>query len=179
MVADQATGQSAEEGLVLVGEITAPHGVRGQVKMQPLMEKPESLAALPAVRLRFADGREEKRRITAAQKHQKQVLLRVAGVPDRDAAETLRGAQVLIRRDQLPVLEPDAYYESDLIGLDVVTEGGQDLGRIEKIHYNPAANDVYETPLALIPAVDAVVASVDLSARRVRVRDIPGLRKDA
>ena len=171
------TDQENEE-FVVVGEIAAPHGVRGEVKMQPLMEKPESLSALPAVRLRFADGREEKRRITSAQPHQKQVLLRVAGVPDRDAAEALRGAQVLIRRDQLPALDPDTYYEADLLGLTVVTEEGRDLGPIERVHFYPTANDVYETPLAMIPAVDAIVVSVDLPARRVVVRDIPGLRKD-
>ncbi len=46
------------------------------------------------------------------------------------------------------------------------------------MHFYPTANDVYETPPAMIPAVDAIVVSVDLPARRVVVRDIPGLRKD-
>ena len=178
MTAGEPGGQSPAEDVVLVGEIGAPHGVRGEVKMQPLMENPETLASLPAVRLRFSDGHEERRRITFAQRYQKQVLLRVAGVPDRNAAETLRGSQVWIRRDQLPALEPDTYYETDLLGLSVVTETGVDLGPIERVHFYPDANDVYETPLAMIPAVDAIVVSVDLAARRVLVRDIPGLRRD-
>lgn len=172
-MADEAT-----EDLVVVGEITAAFGVRGEVKMRPLMDQPETLTALPAVRLRFPDGREEKRRITAARRSNKQAILTLAGALDRDAAETLRGATVLIRRDQLPVLGPDAYYETDLLGLSVTTEAGTDLGPIERVHFYPAANDVYETPLAMIPAVEAVVVSVDLAARRVLVRDISGLRKD-
>jgi 16S rRNA processing protein RimM len=166
------------EDRVLVGEITAPFGVRGEVKMRPLMDRPETLAKLPSVWLRFGDGREEKRRVTAARNHKGHALLTLVGVADMDAAETLRGAEVFIRRDQLPVLPPDAFYESDLIGLAVVTESGRDLGTIERVHFNPAANDVYETEVALIPAVEAVVLQVNLAARRLLVREMPGLRKD-
>lgn len=167
-----------DEDWVLVGQITAPHGVRGEVKMKPLMEQPESLAALPAVRLRLADGHAEKRRITSARGQQKHVLVTVGGVADRDAAEILRGAEVYIRSDQLPALEPDVFYEKDLLGLSVMTEKGVDLGLIEKIHFNPTANDVYETAVAMIPAHESFVVGVDLAARRVLVRDVPGLRKD-
>jgi ribosomal 30S subunit maturation factor RimM len=63
-------------------------------------------------------------------------------------------------------------------GLQVLTESGQDLGPITHVLFGPA-NDVYETPLALIPAVEGeFVVSVDLPARRLIVRDVPGLRKD-
>ncbi len=168
---------SSGDDLVLVGEITSPHGVQGEVRMNPLMETPTELARLPAVILRYGDGREERRRITSARTHRRQTLLTVAGSGDRNAAEALRGVRVYIRRDQLPTLPPDAYYEGDLLGLSVVTESGQDLGAITQVYFGPA-NDVYETPLALIPAVEAIVASVDLAARRMVVRDIPGLRKD-
>ena len=82
-----------------------------------------------------------------------------------------------VRRSELPPLEPDTYYESDLIGLQVLTEIGRDLGTIEAVHYYPA-NDVYETAVAMIPAVGEIVVEVDLAQRLLRVRDIPGLRKD-
>jgi 16S rRNA processing protein RimM len=173
----EKTGFSADD-MVLVGEIVAPFGVRGEVKMRPLMDKPETLKRLPGVRLRFPDGREERRRITAMRTHKQHALLTLAGVPDADTAEALRDVQVFIRRDQLPALEPDAYYETDLLGLSVVTQGGEDLGRVERVHFYPRSNDVYETALAMIPVVEEVVVSIDLAARRVLVRDIPGLRKD-
>jgi len=165
-----------------VGEIAAPHGLRGELRMRPLMEEPAALAKLPSVILRFPDGREERRRVTSARTTGKrQALLTLAAVPDRDAAAALRGVQLLIRRDQLPPLPPDAYYEGELIGLQVVTESGRDLGAIKQVLFGPA-NDVYETPVALIPAVDVSlggpVVSVDLTARRVLVQDIAGLRKD-
>lgn len=172
------TAGGASEEMVLVGEIAAPHGVRGEVKMRPLMERPETLSTLPAVFLHFADGREERRRVTSARAQQRHALLTLAGVADRNAAEALRGAQVWIRRDQLPELPPDTYYEADLVGLSVATEGGRDLGRIAQVHFYPSGNDVYETELAMIPAVGDIVLSVDLGARRMIVRDVAGLRKD-
>nr|CAA9283651.1 16S rRNA processing protein RimM [uncultured Armatimonadetes bacterium] len=172
-------GRDPAEETVLVGEIAAPHGVRGELRMNPLMDDPRALAALPAVRLRFADGREEKRRVTAVRLHKRQALLTIAGVADMAAAETLRGAGVHIRRDQLPALPADTYYEADLVGLRVVTQSGSDLGAIERVHFYPQANDVYETPLAMIPGVaDEIVIAVDVPGGRMTVRDIPGLRKD-
>ncbi len=175
----EQTASATESGddLVLVGIVAGPHGVQGEVRLNPLMEMPETLARLPSVLLRFADGREEKRRVTASRKNNKQVLATIAGVPDRNAAEAIRGAQIFIRRDQLPDLPPDTYYESQLKGLQVVTDAGRDLGIIERVLFGPA-NDAYETPVALIPAVDEFIVSVDLAAGRVTVRDVPGLRKD-
>jgi len=172
-------GDSAKAGesLVLVGEITVPFGILGQVKMRPLMENPQALTKLPGARLRFPNGREETRRVSAVRMHQDAALVSLEGVDDRNAAETLRGVSVLIQQDELPPLEPDAYYESQLLGLRVETESGRDLGRIKKVHFYPA-NDVYETDVALIPAIADVVVQVDLAEGRLLVRDLPGLRKD-
>ena len=164
--------------LVLVGEIAAAHGLQGEMRLNPLMDTPAVLARLPGVQFRYRDGRQERRRITSAKTHKRQLIVTVAGVADRETAEALRGVQIYIRRDQLPDLGPDTYYTHDLLGLTVVTEAGADLGAIQEVHLGPGgANDVYETPLAMIPAIGEVVLSVDLDARRMTVRDIPGLRK--
>lgn len=174
-VENSAVGSIAE--WVLVGEITAPFGIRGQVKMRPLMDKPETLAKLPGVLLRYAGGREVAHKISEVRRHQEVVVLTFAGITDRDAAETLRGGLLLIPKSDLPPLEPDAYYEGQLLGLQVVTESGVDLGLVTQVHFYPA-NDVYETPVAMIPAVESVIVQVDLSGGRLVVRDIVGLRKD-
>ena len=166
--------------LVLVGEIVAPFGVRGQVKMRPLMDDPAALLKLPGVLLRWPDGaggREETQRIASIRPHGEAYLLTLSGVPDRNAAETMHGVQIFIRHSELPALEEDAYYAGQLIGLNVVTESGRDFGKIEQIHFGPA-NDVYETPNALIPAVGEVIIEVDLPNGAMIVRDLPGLRKD-
>lgn len=166
------------DSLVLVGEITAPFGVRGELKMRPLLSRVEELPKISGgVHLRYPGGREETRRMTGARQHQEVALVTFERVPDRDAADLLRNVQVLVRREELPPLPEGEYYEQDLLGLQVVTDAGRDLGAIEQVHYYPA-NDVYETAEAMIPAVEEFVVEVNLAERRLVVRDVPGLRKD-
>jgi len=169
---------SADDPLVLVGEINAPFGILGQMKLRPLMGKPQVLAKLPAVVLHHPDGRDEHRRILKVHPHNSgAVVITVEGVAERNGAEALRGVQIFIRRVELPPLDDDEYYESELVGLQVVTESGRDLGTIEEVLFYPA-NDVYQTAVAMIPAVGDIVVKVDVAAGTVLVRDIPGLRTD-
>lgn len=169
---------SAGEKLVLIGEITAPFGVRGEVKMRPLLDNPRALAKR-TVHIRFPDGREENRRITAVRMHQDAALIQLDGVTDRNATELLRGVDLFLREKDLPPLPAGEYYQHQLLGLQVVTDAGRDLGPIELVHFYPA-NDVYETPIALIPAVEGeFIVSVDLEAGKMVVRDVSGLEKES
>jgi 16S rRNA processing protein RimM len=169
---------SAGENLVLVGEITAPFGVRGEVKMRPLMDDPRALAKRKTVRLRYPDGREENRRIVSVRMHQEAALILLEGISDRDTVELLRGVGVYLLEKDLPPLPPGEYYQHQLLGLQVVTDAGRDLGQIEKVYFYPA-NDVYETSVALIPAVEGeFILSVDLESGKMVVRDVSGLEKE-
>ncbi len=177
-----------QDALILVGEITSAFGIRGEVKMLPLMDDPKHLLKLPSVLFRWekksgaSDPKslpvERRLKIASLRRHQGAALLTIDGVPDRTAAEGFPGAQMFIHRSELPALGEDTYYEADLVGLAVVTEKGKNLGTIQRVHFIPNANDVYETEVAMIPAIGDVVVSVDLAAKQVLVRDIAGLRKD-
>ena len=147
--------------------------------MVVLMESPATLAQLPFVTLEFPGTKKPAQTVRVLQARQQKnvALLTLENVTDRNASEDLRGALVFIAPDELPPLGPDTYYERDLIGLHVVTNTGGDLGAIEKVHFYPA-NDVYETALALIPAVESFILNVDLEQKQMTVRDMPGLRKD-
>ncbi|MBC7804544.1 MAG: 16S rRNA processing protein RimM [Akkermansiaceae bacterium] len=178
-----ATGQ-----LVLVGEITSAFGIRGEVKMLPLIDEPKHLLKLPSVLFRWrkkggaiAEGAgvvERRLKVSSLRRHQGAALLTVEGVADRNDAETFPGAEIFIYRSELPPLGEDTYYEADLVGMAVATENGKSLGTIVRVHFIPNANDVYETETAMIPAIGDVVVRVDFVAKQVLVRDIPGLRKD-
>lgn len=152
--------------------------------MQPLMDEPKHLLTLPSVvfRWRKKGGPEavvEKRlKVNSLRRHQGAALLTVEGVTDRNEAETFPGAEILIRRSELPSLGEDTYYEADLVGMLVESESGESFGPIVRVHFIPNANDVYETETAMIPAIGDVIISVDVPAKRVVVRDMPGLRKD-
>ncbi|RYZ83360.1 MAG: 16S rRNA processing protein RimM, partial [Proteobacteria bacterium] len=147
--------------LVLVGEITSAFGIRGEVKMLPLLDEPKHLLTLPAVLFRWqeknGDAKERRLKVISLRRHQGAALLTIEGVPDRTAADSFPGAKVFLHRSELPALEEDTFYEADLVGLTVITESGKNLGTFERVHFIPNANDVYETKDAMIPAIASVV----------------------
>ena len=96
-------------------------------------------------------------------------------MPDRTAAEALRGARIFIARSQFPKPAEDEFYWADLIGLGVVTRDGLALGQVvglidtgpqSVLRIQPPASDADEV---LIPFVSAYVDSVDLPGRRIVV----------
>lgn len=145
--------------------------------MLPLLRRAEMLLDLDHVLLDFPDGARQPARVSALRRHQGLLLLRLAEFPDRNAVETLRGVRVRVPRDRFEPLPDGEWYEWQLLGLPVRTESGESLGTLDKIHFSPVANDVWETESALIPAVEQFVVSVDTTGDGVVVRDDPGLRK--
>jgi 16S rRNA processing protein RimM len=168
---------NAGHKLVLVGKLTAPFGVRGEIKMRPFMENPKALAKLPQVCLKHGDGSTEYRKVLSVRMHLEAALVTFADTTDRNQVELLRDAEVYIRQEELPPLPPGEYYQHQLLGLRVLTDAGRDLGTIEQVHFYPA-NDVYETADAMIPAIEnEFILAVDLVAGTMTVRDVPGLEK--
>lgn len=165
-----------DDETILVGEITAPFGLRGEVKLIPYLDDPALLTKIP-FQLRLASGDQQQARATSLRPHQGVFLLLLADT-DRTSAERLRGASLFLKKSDFPPLEEGRYYQWELKGLVVETDTGRALGTITTIYFNPVANDVYETELALIPAHEQFVLSVDLKTRRMVVRDDPGLLKN-
>lgn len=80
-------------------------------------------------------------KVIGGQRHGNTVVAELHEIVDRDAAAALMGAEVLIRRQQLPKPRPGEYYWMDLVGLDVVTESGVKLGKVDHL-LETGANDV-------------------------------------
>lgn len=157
-----------------IGEITAPFGLRGEVKVWPLTDFPEHFEQLEEVCLAWKDGHSRISRIERAWHHKKFVILKFEGIDDISAAETLRGARIRIPESQLMPLQEGEYYIHDIIGMDVVTSEGEHLGKVTEVLRSPA-NDVYVTEKAMIPAVREFVERIDLPARKIIVRPVKGL----
>ena len=153
-----------------MGRVSAPFGVKGWVKVQPFTEKTDSLCQYPAWSLR-RDGDWESFSVAEQAVHGSVLVVRFAGVDDREQAAALKGRDVGIPRAQLPALAEGEYYWTDLIGLVVENKAGQILGRIEKL-LESGANPVLVVAgerERLIPFVDAVVRHVYLEAGKVLV----------
>lgn len=156
---------------VELGRVTGLFGVQGWVKVFSDTRPREGLLEYRTVYV----GREGDRRemqVATGQRQGKGIALKFAGVDDRDAAATLVGSAIWVRREQLPAAGEGEYYWVDLVGLRVVTLAGEELGRIERL-FETGANDVMVIRgdrEHLVPFVrPAVVRDVDLAAGVMRV----------
>ncbi|MDE6571028.1 MAG: ribosome maturation factor RimM [Alphaproteobacteria bacterium] len=142
---------------ILVGKIVAPQGIRGQVRVQTFTETPADLATLPIVDVKLRFVRAAGRGVA---------ICEIDGVTDRNAAESLRGTELYIMRDALPALPDGQFYQTDLIGMQVV-RGDTVLGTVDAV-YNFGAGDVLD--IAGGDMVPFAGADVDVVARRIVVK---------
>ena len=156
---------------LLIGEILKPQGLNGQVKLRPLTDDPRRFSALDHA---YFCEHGEYRRVTADAPAVRGefAFLRLDGASSREDAEKQRGQKIYIDRDSAAVLNADANFIEDLIGCAVVGTDGSAIGKLTDI-MQPGANDVYviQTPRGelLLPALKAVVPSVDAEARVILV----------
>lgn len=169
-------GQTKEEPWDLViGQVTAPFGIQGEVRLRPETDDPDRFRDLRAVCLAWPTGVERTITIERVRVTPKGICVKFTGIATRDDAETLRSAWVKIPRSQARPLPEHSYWIHDLIGLQVRDLQGADLGEITEV-IRSAANDVYVTEKVMIPALKKVVRSVDLETR-VMVVDWPAEEK--
>jgi len=158
------------KGLVLLGRFGAPHGVRGEIRLQSFTADPLAIARY--------DGLTDKSaarifRLRSVRPQGKDMLVaKVEGVEDRAAAEALNGVDLFLPRDKLPAPEEEEFYIADLVGLRAETTDGAEIGTIVAVR-NFGAGDILEiAPGAggetlMVPFTKAVVPTVDLSGRVV------------
>jgi 16S rRNA processing protein RimM len=111
------------------GLVGAPFGLKGFVKVRSLSGEIEHLLALTRVILRFG-GVEQTMDIEASAPALPQLVMKFAGIDSPEAAKTLRGAELVVRREDASPLGPGEFYVEDLRGLAVADEGGGILGHI-------------------------------------------------
>ena len=122
---------------VTLAAVAGAHGVTGEVRLKLFGEGVDSLSAYKS----FNDGALTLRKLRDDGKGG--AIGRFAEVPDRTAAEKLRGTVLTVPRSAMPPLEEGEYYHADLIGLTVVSEENQALGTIVAVE-NYGAGDILE-----------------------------------
>ena len=152
-----------------VGRVVKAHGVSGEVVVEVRTDDPAARFA-PGNTLRARksrDGGEERSYVVAqAREHSGRLLVRLAGVEDRDTADALRGSLFVVDSDDLPPIdEPDTYYDHQLEGLHVRTTTGQDVGLVTEVLHTAAGELLAvrrDSGEVLVPFVSAIVTSVSL-----------------
>jgi 16S rRNA processing protein RimM len=155
---------------IRVARIGAAHGVRGEVRLWAFTQDPLAVAEYGP--LETEDGA-RKFEITSLRPGKDFLVARLAGVDDRNAAETLTNLDLFVRRDRLPAIdEEDTYYHADLIGLAAVTADGEEMGMVTAVH-NFGAGDIIEIAPAnggaplMLTFTETAVPKVDLNARQI------------
>ncbi|MEE1051604.1 MAG: ribosome maturation factor RimM [Lachnospiraceae bacterium] len=163
-----------------IGVISSTHGLRGDVKVFPTTDDPARFRDVKEVVL--DTGRERRRlRVRKVSFFKKFVIIGFEGLDRIEDVERMRGADLLVSREDALPLEEGEYYVPDLLGLRVVTEEGTELGRIRDVLFT-GANDVYcvQRPGQgqkdlLIPVIEDCIKEVNLEEGYVKVWLMPGL----
>jgi 16S rRNA processing protein RimM len=166
---------------LVVGRITRPHGVQGELAVEVRTDDPELRLAAGAV-LETEPAAAGPLTIAGTRWHSGRLLVRFADVRDRTAAEALRGALLLVDSADLEDLpDPDSYRDHQLVGLTVVDPDGAAVGSVSDVQHHGqdllvvAGSGSRAGAEILIPFVGAIVTEVDLEARVVRVDPPAGL----
>lgn len=164
-----------DESTVAVGRITRAHGVQGELAVLVISEVPG----------RFADGEtvwlEDGRTLTveSSRPHKDRLLVRFREVQSREQAEALQRALLVVPESLSPELPEGSWWDHRIVGCALETDTGRALGTVHDVIHT-AANDVWsavddEGTETLIPVLEDVILDVDMDAKRIVVREIPGL----
>jgi 16S rRNA processing protein RimM len=173
---------------VVVGRIGKPHGIHGELSVEPRTDEPGRRFAVGATlgtqtpRGTVPPGASRPATLTvrSTRRHQSRLLVTFEEVADRTAAEGLRGLVLVTHVDAEETPEdPEEFYDHQLVGLQVLTIGGELVGEVEQVIHGAGqdllavlAEDGREV---LVPFVRQLVPEVDVPGGRLTVVDQPGL----
>jgi 16S rRNA processing protein RimM len=163
------------EDLLLVGRVARPHGIRGQVIVNPETDFAGDRFKVGQVLLvGTADGPEE-REIREARFHQGRPILGLAGVGTIDEAEALAGAELWVPQATLEPLPAGTYYRHDLIGCEVRDSADALVGRVTAVEGTLDRSYLVIDGDVMLPLVEGICLEVDMAARRIIVDPPEGL----
>lgn len=153
-----------------IAQVLKPQGIKGEVKLKPFVDHLDRFLSLTHIYLKRGGGY-ECRAVSGPRIYKQFAYLKIEGIDDRNAAETLRGQSLYIDRAHAAKLPEGAVYIADLIGLAVVTEKGKTLGTLKDVMQTGGV-DIYvvetERPF-LFAAAPHVVLKKDVQGGRIIV----------
>lgn len=161
-----------------IGQIVNTFGIKGEVKVTPFTDDINRFDDLKKV---YVKTKKDSKlyKVENARYHKNMVLLKLEGINNPEEAELLRNAFLEVDREDAVPLKEGTYFIADLIGLDVYTDEGKLLGKVDDI-YNTGANDIYVVKdelgkQVLLPGIKDVIKEVNLESEKIVVHLIPGL----
>lgn len=164
-----------ETRFLAIGEVAAPRGVRGELRVRILTDFPERFKRLHTA---YVGEEHTPFEVERTRRFQDAVLVKLRGIDTPEAARALVKTLIYVPEAEAVPLQEDQYYWYQIIGLEVWTVEGRRLGEVTDI-LATGSNDVYivrgEGGEVLVPAIEDVVTSIDLAARRIIVQPLEGM----
>ena len=173
MALSDAAPAAVPDDLIAVGRVARAHGLRGRILVAPYNDESEGLERVAALWLGKDGGSPRRVEVVRAERANLGYLVALRGLDDRDAADALRGLEVLVPRGDLPALDDNEFYAADLVGMAVVDGAGarrgevvalETAGRQELLTVRTPAGGEALVPLSLVREVRAEAREVLIDA---------------
>lgn len=161
-----------------IGQIVNTFGIKGMVKVKPFTDDITRFDYLEKVYVESQKNKKEYE-IEEVKYHKDMVLIKFKGIDRIEEAELLRNSYLKVDRNDEPDLEEGTYYIVDLIGLDVYSDEGNLLGKVDDI-FNNGSCDIYAVKdelgkQLLLPAISDVIKEINLEEKMIVVHILKGL----
>lgn len=170
-------GSVSPEGLLLIGKVQRPHGVRGLLRIESYAESENSFQETETIVIRTRKGDVHERALISIKPYKNHFLMNIEGVNSLEGAEAYRNASLFVSKDTLN-RGGDEYFWHELIGLSVYLDSGEFLGKVQNI-FRTGGHDIYAVKDGereiLIPAVHHVIAHIDVELGVMTITNMEGL----
>jgi len=173
--------EASEPRFLVIGQISRPHGIRGEVRVTPYTDQPERFTWLKSVYLGLDNPQSVEIEGVRSHTGQGLILLKLVGYNTRDEADQLRGQWLQVREEDAIPLAEGEYFLYQLQGLAVYSDDGRHLGSFAEI-IETGANNVFvirgDLGEILLPNIPEVIQDIDFTANTMIVHLLPGLLPD-
>lgn len=164
--------------LITIGKVQKTHGVKGEIKIEPMTDHPERFSELRRVHLTSSRGASKECAVRSVRYMNGMPVLSLKGYDDPETARELNGWLVQVPQEETVPLPEGQYYWFELVGMEVFTESGEKLGSIVDI-FETGSNDVYVMKAGkkevYLPATKEVIRQIDRATKRMVIRVMEGL----
>ena len=169
------------DDLILIGKLTKLHGIKGMLKLASFAESIDTFYDLDSIYLKKSDGSFIKEQIETISPHKTGALVSFTSVKGIEDAQKMIGDELYIEKECLEELPDGEYYRYELIGLEVITDQGIYLGKIEEL-LPTGSNDVFvvrkEGKENMIPATKEVIKDIDIAKGKMIIRPLEKMIKE-
>lgn len=160
---------------IIVGKITSPHGILGEMKVYPLTDDPQRFSLLKTI---IIDNNVYP--VERVRYHKNMVILKIKGIDDRNQADSFNNSYVEIQRSEAVKLQEGQYFIVDLIGLNVY-EKKESVGELIDV-IQSGSTDIYVVSdnygkEIMIPAIKDYILNIDINKGTMDVNIPEGLKK--